>query len=130
MVQSPHATSLKEPVRTEPRATFEIAPPRGWFHLNLRELWSYRELLYFLVWRDLKVRYKQTFLGAAWGIFPPLSSMLVFSLFFGKLAKIPSDGIPYPIFVYCGLLVWGLFARALTDASTSLVTNERIVTKI
>src|SRR5712692_879040 len=90
-----------------------IEPSKGWVSLKLRDLWEYRELLYFLIWRDVKVRYKQTVLGAAWAIIQPFFTMVVFSIFFGRLAKIPSDGLPYPIFAYCGLLPWHLFAHAL-----------------
>ena len=110
--------------------TFSIDPPTGWTSLGLRELWNYRELLYFLTWRDVKVRYKQTVLGAAWAIIQPVFMMLVFSLFFGRLAKMPSDGIPYPIFTFCALLPWQLFAHALTESSNSLVANERLITKV
>ena len=92
----------------------------------MRELWDYRELLYFLVWRDIKVRYKQTALGAAWAILQPFMTMVVFSIFFGRLAKVPSDGIPYPIFAFCALLPWQLFAHALTESSNSLVANQRL----
>lgn len=107
-----------------------IRPSRGWVALNLRELWERRELLYFLVWRDVKVRYKQTVIGAAWAILQPFLMMIVFSVFFGRLAKVPSDGIPYPIFAYCALLPWQLFANALTESGNSLVANQRLVTKI
>ena len=107
-----------------------IRPPRGWSSLELRELWQYRELLFFLIWRDIKVRYKQTALGAAWAVLQPVFSMVVFSLFFGRLAKVPSDGIPYPVFSYCALLPWQLFAYALAESSNSVVTNERLITKI
>jgi lipopolysaccharide transport system permease protein len=107
-----------------------IRPPKGWASLGLRELWEYRELLYFLTWRDVKVRYKQTALGAAWAIIQPFLMMIVFSLFFGKLGGIPSDGLPYPIFVYCALLPWQLFAHALSESSNSLVANERLITKV
>ncbi|HKP47416.1 MAG TPA: ABC transporter permease [Pyrinomonadaceae bacterium] len=110
--------------------TFRIEPPSGWNSIGFRELWEYRELLYFLTWRDVKVRYKQTALGAAWAIIQPLFMMLVFSLFFGRLAKVPSDGIPYPIFTFCALLPWQLFAHALTESSNSLVANERLITKV
>ena len=110
--------------------TFRIDPPSGWTSIGFRELWDYRELLYFLTWRDVKVRYKQTALGAAWAIIQPLFMMLVFSLFFGKLAGIKSDGIPYPIFTFCALLPWQLFAHALTESSNSLVANERLITKV
>ena len=94
------------------------------------ELWEYRELLYFLVWRDVKVRYKQTVLGAAWAVMQPLFIMLVFSLFFGFLAKVPSDGIPYPIFTFCALIPWQLFANALTETSNSLIGNQNLITKV
>ena len=110
--------------------TFFIRPPQGWASLGLKELWEYRELLYFLTWRDVKVRYKQTVLGAAWAIIQPLFMMVVFSLFFGHLAGMPSDGIPYPVFAFCGLLPWQLFAHSLTESSNSLVANERLITKV
>src|SRR5947208_149906 len=107
-----------------------IRPARGWASLGLKEVWEYRELLYFLTWRDVQVRYKQTALGAAWAVIQPLFMMLVFSLFFGRLAKVASDGIPYPIFTFCALLPWQLFAHALTESSNSLVANERLITKV
>ena len=107
-----------------------IRPARGWSNLELGEVWQYRELLLFLIWRDIKVRYKQTALGAAWAILQPVFSMVVFSLFFGRLAKVPSDGIPYPVFAYCALLPWQLFAYALTESSNSVVANERLITKV
>lgn len=110
--------------------TLVIQPSRGWRALNLRDVWHYRELLYFLTWRDIKVRYKQTVLGAAWAIIQPFFTMVVFTIFFGKLAKMPSDGVPYPIFAYCALLPWQLFAFALTQSSTSLVTEARLITKV
>ncbi len=110
--------------------TLFIRPQTGWTAAGLKELWEYRELLYFLTWRDIKVRYKQTVLGAAWAIIQPFFMMVVFSLFFGYLAKVPSDGIPYPIFAYCALLPWQLFAHALTESSNSLVANERLITKV
>lgn len=97
---------------------------------DLRELWTYRELFYFFTWRDLKIRYKQTFIGAGWALFQPLITMVVFTIFFGELAKLPSDNVPYPIFVYVGLLFWQFFAGALTDTSTSLITNQSIITKV
>jgi lipopolysaccharide transport system permease protein len=106
-----------------------IRPISGWVPINLRDLWEYRELLYFLTWRDIKVRYKQTALGVIWVVLQPLFLMLIFTLFFGRLVGIPSDGIPYPIFTYTALLPWQLFSRALNEASVSLVINERIITK-
>jgi len=107
-----------------------IKPSRGWFSLHLNELWQYRELLYFLTWRDIKVRYKQTVLGAAWAIIQPFLTMVVFTLFFGKLAKIPSEGVPYPIFSYAGLLPWTFFAQAMNQSSDSLVGNAHLITKV
>ena len=107
-----------------------IQPSRGWVSLQLRELWEYRELLYFLTWRDIKVRYKQTILGAGWAIIQPLFTMLVFSLFFGRLAKVPSDGIPYPLFSYAALVPWQFFAQGLTQSSDSLVGSANLIKKI
>jgi lipopolysaccharide transport system permease protein len=110
--------------------TMRIAPSSGLLNLNLRELWAYRELLYFFVWRDLKVRYKQTAVGAAWVVLQPLMTMLVFSLFFGKLAKIPSHGLPYPVFYYCALLPWIYFASSLQSATNVVTEQQRVITKI
>lgn len=107
-----------------------VKPSRGWVSLNLRELREYRELVYFLTWRDIKVRYKQTVLGAAWAIIQPFFTMVVFSLFFGKLAKVPSDGIPYPIFAYAALVPWTFFANGLTQSSNSLVGNANLIKKV
>jgi lipopolysaccharide transport system permease protein len=107
-----------------------IRPTRGWVSLGLRELWEYRELLYFLTWRDVKVRYKQTALGATWAIIQPFMTMVAFSLFFGQLARIPSDGLPYPIFSYTALLPWGFFANAVGQASNSLVGSSNLVSKV
>lgn len=107
-----------------------LRPSKGWASLNLRDLWAYRELLFFMTWRDLKVRYKQTALGVSWAILQPFLTMVVFSIFFGNLAKVPSDNVPYPVFAFVGLLPWGLFAKALNDASRSLVGHQSMVTKI
>ncbi len=118
--------------RAEPTSAYHlrIEPSRGWVSLKLRELWEYRELLYFLTWRDVKVRYKQTVLGAAWAIIQPLMTMVVFSLFFGNLAKIPSDGIPYPIFSYAALVPWTFFANGMGQSSNSLVGAANLIKKI
>jgi lipopolysaccharide transport system permease protein len=107
-----------------------VKPSEGWTSLKLDELWEYRELLYFLTWRDIKVRYKQTVLGAAWAIIQPFFTMVVFSLFFGKLAKIPSDGIPYPIFAYAALVPWTFFANGLNQSSNSLVGSATLIQKV
>jgi lipopolysaccharide transport system permease protein len=114
----------------QPEEITYLRPSRGWSNLNLGDLWRYRELIYFLIWRDIKVRYKQTALGAAWAIIQPFFTMVVFTIFFGRLAKIPSDGVPYPIFSYTGLLPWGLFAKALSDAGRSMIANRNMITKI
>jgi lipopolysaccharide transport system permease protein len=117
-------------VMAESVPTLVIRPATGWTAPELKEVWAYRELLYFLTWRDIKVRYKQTALGAAWAVIQPFFMMLVFSLFFGRLAGVPSDKIPYPVFVFCALLPWQLFAQALAESSNSLVANERLITKV
>jgi homopolymeric O-antigen transport system permease protein len=107
-----------------------IRPSRGWVSLKLDELWEYRELLYFLTWRDIKVRYKQTALGATWAILQPVLTMLVFSLFFGRLAKVPSDGIPYPVFSFAALVPWTFFAFGLSQSSNSLVSGQNLIKKV
>jgi len=107
-----------------------IEPTKGWVALQLKELWAYRELLYFMVWRDVKVRYKQTALGAAWAIIQPVFTMIVFSLFFGRLGKIPSDGIPYPIFTLAALVPWTFFSQGLSQASNSLVGSAHLIKKV
>ena len=107
-----------------------IRPKTKWWKLDLKEIFRLKDMFYYLTWRDVKVKYKQTFIGALWAIFQPFITMVVFSVFFGRLAQMPSDGIPYPIFVYTGLLFWTLLSSGLTRASASFVTNEKIVTKI
>ena len=107
-----------------------IRPSRTWVALNLRDLWAYRELLFFLTWRDVQVRYKQTVLGVAWAIIQPLATMLIFTLFFGKLAGMPSEDIPYPLFAYAGLLPWTFFSNALTNSGNSLVGSSNLITKV
>jgi len=107
-----------------------IYPTTGWGFPDLKELWAYRELVYFLTWRDIKVRYKQTAIGVAWAILQPVAMMVVFTLFFGRLAKIPSEGVPYPLFAYAALLPWQLFARALSESTNSLVTDQRLITRV
>ncbi len=110
--------------------TTTIRPKKLFSLSDLKEVWEYRELLYFFTWRDFKVRYKQTFIGVLWAIFQPFLTMVVFSLFFGGLLEVPSDGVPYPIFVYTGLLFWQFFSSALSDTSNVLITNQSIVTKV
>lgn len=107
-----------------------IEPPRPWVPLDLRELWDQRELIYFLAWRDIKVRYKQTALGASWAILQPIFGMIVFSVFFGRLGHIPSDGLPYPLWSFAGLVPWTFFAQGLTQASNSLVLSQNLLRKV
>jgi lipopolysaccharide transport system permease protein len=116
--------------RADEVSVVHIEPSKGWISLGLRELWRYRELMYFLVWRDIKVRYKQTVLGALWAIIQPFSTMVVFSLFFGKLANMPSDGIPYPIFAYSALVPWTFFANGVNKSSNSLVGGSNLIKKV
>jgi lipopolysaccharide transport system permease protein len=122
-------TTADSDILTKPQV-LRITPPTRWWAIPLGELWAYRELLYFFVWRDIKIRYKQTAIGAAWAVLQPLLTMLVFSLFFGRLAHIPSDGIPYPIFFYSALLPWMYFAAALQNATNTIVENQRMITKV
>ena len=110
--------------------TLRIAPSRGWLRIDLHELWASRELLYFFVWRDVKVRYKQTAIGAAWAVVQPFMTMVVFSLFFGKLAKMPSNGLPYPVFFYSALLPWTYFATALQQTTNVVVDQQHVITKV
>lgn len=110
--------------------SYEIKPPRGLIKIDLKEIWQYRDLLYILIWRNIKIRYKQTIVGIGWAIFQPLVSMSIFTVFFGRLAKIPSDNIPYAIFVFTGLLYWNYFSSALTMASDSLIEDESIIKKV
>src|ERR1700719_421353 len=119
------------PPHTAPSAaTVRIEPPRGWFDFRLSDIWAYRELLYFFIWRDVKVRYKQTLLGAGWAIIQPLMTMVVFTIFFGHLAKIPSDGLPYPVFSLAALVPWTYFASALGGATTSVGSYQQIISKV
>jgi lipopolysaccharide transport system permease protein len=107
-----------------------IRPKNKWWQLDFSELWRFRDLFYFLTWRDVKVKYKQTFVGAMWAVFQPVATMVIFSIFFGKFIGVPSDGIPYPIFVYTGLLFWNLFSTSLSSTSDCFLTNEKIITKV
>jgi lipopolysaccharide transport system permease protein len=123
---APYAEGISS--ATEP--VVRVQATRGWPSLRLRELWSYRELLYFLTWRDLKVRYKQTVLGATWAVLQPLATMLIFTVIFGRLAGIPSEGVPYALFAYSGLVLWTFFSTALVQAANSLVVSGKLVTKV
>jgi lipopolysaccharide transport system permease protein len=127
---APRRVAFPEPaVPAEPPVTI-LRPPCGWQLLNLRELWQFRDLLYFLVWRDVKVRYKQTLLGAAWAVLQPALLMIVFTLFFSNLVHVDSAGLPYPVFVYAGVLPWTFFATALANAGNSVIGSERLITKV
>jgi lipopolysaccharide transport system permease protein len=127
MMTSPPVPSA---INEVPIPTLKIRPPKKWVPINFSEIWQYRELLYFFVWRDVKIRYKQTALGFLWAIIQPLFLMVVFTLFFGGLAKIPSEGIPYPLFSFAALIPWTLFAEGLTRSTTSMVSNANIMTKV
>lgn len=120
-------TATEETLKT-PLVT--IRPSKGWNPIRLTDLWAYRELFLFLAWRDIAIRYKQTALGAAWAVIQPFMAMVVFTIFFGRLAKVPSDGLPYPIFSYCALIPWTLFSYALTQSGASLVTERNLITKV
>jgi len=116
--------------RPSASATVRIEPPRSLFELRLREVWAYRELLYFFVWRDVKIRYKQTVIGVLWVILQPVLNMLVFTLFFGRLAKLPSDGLPYPVFYFAALVPWTYFSYSLSSTTNVVVENQRLITKV
>jgi lipopolysaccharide transport system permease protein len=122
------ASALPLPSGASP--TIRIEPPRSLFELRLRELWSARELLYFFVWRDVKIRYKQTAIGVLWVVIQPVLTMLVFTLFFGRLAKLPSDGLPYPVFYFAALVPWTYFSYALQSTTNVVVDNQRLITKV
>ncbi len=124
-----HENQLRRSPGVEPDVTI-VRPSSGWTPIDFREIWAYRELLYFFVWRDIKVRYKQTLLGAAWAILQPLLTMVVFTLFFGRMANIDSDGYPYPIFSYAALLPWTLFAQGVSQSSNSLVGAQNLLKKV
>ena len=111
-------------------ATVRIEPPHGWFALHLRELWDYRELLYFFVWRDVKVRYKQTVIGVLWVVLQPLLTMGAFTLIFGRLAKLPSNGLPYPVFYFAAVVPWAYFSTALQKCTSIIVDNQNVITKV
>src|ERR1700744_4062332 len=124
------ASASPLPVPHAGAATVRIEPPRGWLDLRLGEVWAYRELLYFFVWRDVKVRYKQTVIGVAWVVLQPLFTMGVFTLFFGRLAKLPSDNLPYPVFYFSALVPWTYFATSLQNCTNVVVENQRVITKV
>src|SRR6516164_5654978 len=129
-LSSNHATLAPKASHPLSTMTTRIEPPRGWFDLRLKELWDYRELLYFLVWRNVKVRYKQTAIGVVWVVIQPLLTMLAFTLFFGKLAKLPSQGLPYPVFYFAAVVPWMYFSTALASTTNVVVENQRVITKV
>jgi lipopolysaccharide transport system permease protein len=124
------APASQLPVQHAAPVVVRIEPPRGWLDLRLGEVWAYRELLYFFVWRDIKVRYKQTVIGVAWVVLQPLLTMGVFTLFFGRLAKLPSDGLAYPVFYFTALVPWNYFSTALQSCTAVVVDNQRVITKV
>lgn len=124
-VASPPGATLRDPAQK-----LIIEPAKGWAHINTREIWRARELIYFLAWREVKVRYQQTALGVAWAILQPIFTMLIFSLFFGRLAKMPSEGVPYSIFAFTALVPWVFFANGLSQASNSIVNSSTLITKV
>lgn len=121
---------METTINTARRKTIRVAPPTRWVELDLADVWTHRELLYFLIWRHLKLRYKQTVLGTTWAVLQPLLTMLTFTVIFGHLAKLPSQGLPYPIFYYTGLLPWLYFANSLTAATNTMVDHQRMITKV
>ena len=122
--------SVALPLHSGASSTIRIEPPSGLFELRLREVWAYRELLYFFVWRDVKIRYKQTAIGVLWVVLQPVLNMLVFTLFFGRLAKLPNDGLPYPVFYFAALVPWTYFSYALQMTTNVVVDNQRLITKV
>lgn len=129
-VSSPPPEPFEKPATLSDEPLVVIEPTRSWVAIDLRDLWGYRELLYFLMWRDLKVRYKQSVLGITWVILQPLLTTLIFTVFLGKLARVPSDNIPYPLFVYAALLPWTFFSSAITSSGNSLVGSANLITKV
>jgi lipopolysaccharide transport system permease protein len=125
-----HSVAGEEAPRGDDKPVTLLLPPRGWQLINAGELWQFREVIFFLTWRDVKVRYRQTLLGAAWAILQPLLMMVIFTIFFGRMAGVPSGGLPYPLFAYAGLLPWTFFATAIANAGNSVVGSERLITKI
>src|SRR5712691_11049818 len=123
-------SSVALPLPSGASTTIRIEPPRGLFELRLREVWAYRELLYFFIWRDVKIRYKQTVIGLAWVVLQPLMTMGVFTIFFGRLAKLPSQGLPYPVFYFAALVPWAYFSGALTSCTNIVVSNQHVITKV
>ncbi len=123
-------SSVALPLHSGASSTIRIEPPRGPFELRLREVWAYRELLYFFIWRDVKIRYKQTAIGVLWVVLQPVLTMLVFTLFFGRLAKLPSQGLPYPVFYFAALVPWTYFSYALQMTTNVVVDNQRLITKV
>src|ERR1700682_6740116 len=127
---APPQSAAPLPVHASAPAVVRIEPPRGWLELRLAEVWEYRELLYFFAMRDIKIRYKQTAIGVLWVVLQPLMTMGVFTIFFGRLAKLPSQGLPYPVFYFAALVPWTYFAMALTTCTTIVVANQQVITKV
>ncbi len=130
MTSAVQAASAATPEVVAGRPTIDITPPVGWWAIPFREVWEYRELLYFFIWRDVKVRYKQTAIGVAWVVLQPLMTMGVFTVFFGRLARLPSLGLPYPVFYFTALVPWAYFAYSLNHATNTVVNNQNLLTKV
>src|SRR5262245_3743020 len=130
MSASPAASTVSAPAEVSSPEVLTIRPSRGLFDIDLREVWAHRELLWFLAWKDIKVRYKQTLIGAAWVVLQPVCTMIVFTIFFGRLAKLPSNGLPYPVFFMSAILPWSYFAGALAGCTNAIIENQRVVTKV
>jgi lipopolysaccharide transport system permease protein len=129
-VTTPQQTAVPLPAQPAPDSVFRITPPRGWLELRLAEVWNYRELLFFFIQRDIKIRYRQTAIGVTWVVLQPLMTMGVFTLFFGRLAKLPSQGLPYPVFYFAALVPWSYFSQALTGCTNIVVENQNVITKV
>jgi len=129
-VTAPPQSTAPQPPHASVPVVVRIEPPHGWFDLRLREVWEYRELLFFFVWRDIKVRYAQTVIGVLWVVLQPLMTMGVFTIFFGRLAKLPSEGLPYPVFYFSALVPWAYFSQALSNCTNIVVDNQNVITKV
>src|SRR6202023_4318701 len=129
-VTAPPQSAAPLPPQASVPPIVRIEPPHGWLELRLAEVWEYRELLFFLIWRDVKIRYAQTVVGVIWVVLQPLMTMGVFTIFFGRLAKLPSQGLPYPVFYFAALVPWAYFSQALTNCTNIVVDNQNVITKV
>src|SRR5256885_7500418 len=129
-ITAPQPSTSASPAAAGSVPIVRIEPPSGWLELRLDEVWEYRELLYFFTWRDIKIRYKQTVVGVVWVVLQPLMTMGVFTIFFGRLAKLPSQGLPYPVFYFAALVPWAYFSTALSSCTNIVVNNQHVITKV